>query len=297
MDRRTFIGVAAAGAAAIATQTPLSASEKKASKGLRVRFLGTGAADWNGPDERGEHRRLSSILVEETFLIDFTPTDMDMLPKKVRPEIIFYTHSHGDHYNPKAALDIGIEQVYVNETILDKVKREFAKAAEEQDARMPVISSISPGSSVRVGEAVVTALPSNHFVSFEEQTQMYLVEKDGVRLVYATDTGGIPCKAARILGIDAHSKGKPITALIMEATMGIGYDDDFRLYTHSSVSTVHQIYRVMNATGRYTPPEGQPIYLTHMARGLHGTQAELDANLPAPLKAAYDGLEVTFRGV
>jgi len=60
---------------------------------------------------------------------------------------------------------------------------------------------------------------------------------------------------------------------------------------------VHQIYRVMNATGRYTPPEGQPIYLTHMARGLHGTQAELDANLPAPLKAAYDGLEVTFRGV
>ena len=79
--------------------------------------------------------------------------------------------------------------------------------------------------------------------------------------------------------------------------MGIGYDDDFRLYTHSSVATVHQIYRVLHSTGRYTPPEGQPVYLTHMARGLHGTQAALDAPLPAPLKAAYDGQEVAFKAV
>ena len=46
--------------------------------------------------------------------------------------------------------------------------------------------------------------------------------------------------------------------------------------------------------GRYTPKEGQPVYLTHMARTLHGTQAELDKTLPKPLKAAYDGLEVIF---
>jgi hypothetical protein len=32
-----------------------------------------------------------------------------------------------------------------------------------------------------------------------------------------------------------------------------------------------------------------------MARTLHGTQAELDASLPHPLKAAYDGLEVIFK--
>jgi hypothetical protein len=32
-----------------------------------------------------------------------------------------------------------------------------------------------------------------------------------------------------------------------------------------------------------------------MAHTMHGTQAELDAQLPAPLKAAYDGLEVIFK--
>ena len=80
----------------------------------------------------------------------------------------------------------------------------------------------------------------------------------------------------------------------MEATMGLEHEVDFRLYAHSSVATVERTARVLTETKRYTPKEGQPVYLTHMARTLHGTQAELDAQLPAPLRAAYDGLEVVF---
>ena len=315
MDRRTFLGTAAMAAAAVAVSHPLSASafvpehaasdeipspRRKVSEpspdGLAVRFLGTGGADWKGPDDRGEHRRLTSLLVEQTFLIDFTATARDMLPEGLRPEIIFYTHSHRDHYQPKDALEAGVRQVFVNESILQKVKDDFEAAAAQLGCPAPIISSLSHGASTRVGDVVVTALPSNHFVSPTEQTQMYLLEKGGVRLLYATDTGGLPAHAARIAGIDAHKKpGQPITALIMEATMGPGHEDDYRLFSHSSVETVHQTWRVLNATGRYTPPEGQPVYLTHMARTLHGTQAELDATLPAPLRAAYDGLEVVFR--
>ena len=48
-------------------------------------------------------------------------------------------------------------------------------------------------------------------------------------------------------------------------------------------------------TKRYLPAPGQKVYLTHMARTLHGTQAEVAAAVPAPLAPAYDGLEVTFR--
>ncbi|MBP5218730.1 MAG: hypothetical protein J6Z47_07275, partial [Bacteroidales bacterium] len=48
--------------------------------------------------------------------------------------------------------------------------------------------------------------------------------------------------------------------------------------------------------GRYKPKEGQPAYITHIARSLHAnqSQSQLDASLPTPLKAAYDGLEVVF---
>ena len=80
----------------------------------------------------------------------------------------------------------------------------------------------------------------------------------------------------------------------MEATMGIDHDNDYRIFTHSSVGMVQRIVEVLQKTKRYTPIADQPVYLTHLARTLHGTQAELDASLPHPLKAAYDGMEIQF---
>lgn len=72
------------------------------------------------------------------------------------------------------------------------------------------------------------------------------------------------------------------------------YDNDFRIFVHFSVGMVHRVVEVLQKTRRYIPVADQPVYLTHMARTLHGTQAGLDAALPYPLKAAYDGLEVIF---
>ena len=122
MDRRKFLNISAGAAVAtgVAGMLPgcaaaagaqraaaTSASDpvhiklsEEAGTPLKMRFLGTGAADWNGRDERGELRRLSSVLLDSKVLIDFTPTDEDMIPAGVKPEVIFYTHSHGDHYNP-----------------------------------------------------------------------------------------------------------------------------------------------------------------------------------------------------
>ncbi len=262
-----------------------------------MRFLGTGAADWNGRDERGELRRLSSVLLDSKILIDFTPTDEDMIPTGVKPEAIFYTHSHGDHYNPTAALRLGLKKAFLGGTWIDRAREDFAKAAKETDLKVPEILPLSPGDKVTIHGMTLTALPANHATGdLKEQTLMYLIEKQAVRVLYATDTGGIPAIAARIVGIDPHAKGKPITGLVMEATMGMGTegDEDFRIFTHSSVGTVLRTTHMLLDKGRYTPAEGQPVYLTHLARTLHGTQAELDATLPKPLKAAYDGLEVTF---
>ena len=309
MDRRKFIGMAAAATAGMAAGPALGAIEptgavppdpsqrkKKQEPGLKVRFLGTGAADWNGPDERGEHRRLSSVLVDDSFLIDFTDTAKDMLPEGFSAKTIFYTHSHGDHYNPAAAIGIGIEKAYVSQTWYDLAVSEFRAAAGKLGKPSPKVIPLCIGSAVQVGDVTVTPLPANHATSrIFEQTQIYLVEKGPVRLLYATDTGGIPAIAANLAGIDAHrNPGNPITALIMEATMGLEHSIDFRLFTHSSVSTVFNTYTVLSQTGRYVPKDGQSVYLTHMARTLHGTQAELDSALPKPLKAAYDGLEVVF---
>ena len=112
---------------------------------MKVRFLGTGAADWKGRDERGELRRLTSVLLEDRILIDFTPSDADMLKDGFKPEAIFYTHSHGDHYNPTAALRLGLKKAFLGGTWIDRAREDFAKAAKESDLKVPEIVPLSPG--------------------------------------------------------------------------------------------------------------------------------------------------------
>lgn len=289
MDRREFL----VGSMAVAVMPSALAEERG---GLKVRFLGTGAADWKGRDERGEQRRLTSALLDGRVLIDFTATAADMLPSGVRPEAVFYTHSHDDHYNPAAALQAGVRRAYANASWIEGARDEFAAAAAKLGLPVPEVRPIAFGETVVECGIAFTSLPANHVTNRAgEHCSMYLVEKGPTRLLYATDTGGIPGEAARIAGIDAHVRpGKAITALVMEATMGVDHADDFRIYSHSSVATVAQTVRVLTATKRYLPAPGQKVYLTHMARTLHGTQAEIAAAVPAPLAPAFDGLEVTF---
>ncbi len=303
MNRRTFLKAAAVtplGATAANLPTSFLGNEVQTdnpASGIAVRFLGTGAADWNGKDERGEHRRLSSILIEKHILMDFTPSASDMLPKGIRPDAIFYTHSHGDHYQPAAALSAGVRKIYLSHTWFDAAVSDFQQAAKQQNLAMPEIIPLFVGQRVRIGELSIMPVPANHATSnLREQTLLYLMEKGDARVLYATDTAGIPAVSAQLIGIDAHkSNGKPITGFIMEATMGLNHDADFRHFTHTDVSEVLRIVKVLTQTNRYLPPANQPVYLTHMARTLHGTQAELDVQLPSPLKAAYDGLEVVFK--
>lgn len=299
MDRRDFLKVSsvslmAMGADDVAAKMFEPSQEKK--EGMSVRFLGTGAADWNGPDNRGEQRRLSSILVDNNVLFDFTVGNIEMIPAGLKPEVVFYTHSHNDHYHPESALKIGVKKVYLSQTWYDIAKTDFEKASKKLNVQMPELIPLYIGQVVHVDGLRVTPLPASHATSkLFEQTLIYLIEKSEARVMYATDTAGIPAVAARLAGIDAHDpNGKPLTGLIMEATMGMDHDNDYRIFAHSSVGMVHRAVEVLQKTKRYLPVDDQPVYLTHMARTLHGTQAELDATLPYPLKAAYDGLEVIF---
>ena len=299
MDRRDFLKVSsvslmAMGADDVAAKMFEPSQEKK--EGMLVHFLGTGAADWNGPDNRGEQRRLSSILVDKNVLFDFTVGNIEMIPAGLKPEVVFYTHSHNDHYHPESALKIGVRKVYLSQTWFDIAKADFEKASKKLNVQMPELIPLYIGQAVHVDGLRVTPLPASHATSkLFEQTLIYLIEKSEARVMYATDTAGIPAVAARLAGIDAHDpNGKPLTGLIMEATMGMDHDNDYRIFAHSSVGMVHRAVEVLQKTKRYLPVDDQPVYLTHMARTLHGTQAELDATLPYPLKAAYDGLEVIF---
>jgi len=318
MDRRDFIkaGAATVVAAELAhipsfaqTQTkekpymgPWSCENAVAGpEDLSVRFLGTGSSGWYKDKTRRAH---TSLLVERKVLIDYSyPASLNM-PADCHPEVIFYTHSHGDHFEPETAIKAGLKRVYLSETWLKHALNAFRKASDETGLPMPAVIPIAVGEKVTVEGIDFTALPANHATSYpEEQALIYLVEKGttaeklGVRLLYATDTGGIMGEAGRLSGIDPHIKpGRPITAFIMEATIGLDMEEDWRIFNHSTIASVARTVHMVQNYERYLPPEGQPAYLTHMSKaGWPATQDELQRRLPAPLRAAYDGLDVVFK--
>jgi len=67
----------------------------------------------------------------------------------------------------------------------------------------------------------------------------------------------------------------------MEATMGVGHDTDFRMFCYSSVAMVERTVSVLLNTKRLHLSPGEKVYITHMSRSLHGSQAELDATRTA----------------
>ena len=324
ISRRDFLMASAAAAAAgcttMAASDPWSdGSEPMTEGGIRVRFLGSGAAGWK-PEwaKKNPHmRRQSSALIENKVLIDFTPCSFDKLPEGCRPEALFQTHSHGDHYNPSAAVKSGVKRMYVQETWAAAAKAEIAAAAEKLGLPAPEVIGLPFGKSVEACGLKVMGVPANHSTSrltdgVLERTSLYLVEKGPSRLLYATDTGGIPGDAARMIGIDAHVRDenfkknpafidnpyvnppKPITAFIMEATNG-DLDDDFRIFVHSSVQTVARTVSGMVKTGRFMPPAGQKAYMTHLGIKYRGWPSEkIEKEIPDSLRAAHDGLEVVL---
>lgn len=155
ITRREF-----AASALSAAVLPSALAASAAEDGLRLRFLGTGAADWNGPDERGECRRLTSALLDGKILIDLTPGDLEMLPAGVRPDVIFYTHSHGDHYNPASALRLGIGKAYVHASWAEGARRDFADAAAQLKLDSPEVIGLKTGESATERGISLTICPA-----------------------------------------------------------------------------------------------------------------------------------------
>ncbi len=265
--------------------------------GIHVRFLGTGAADWFGPAENGELRRHASILADEKVLFDFTPSAADMVPEGANVEVVFFTHSHSDHYDPKATLELGVKRVYLGETWLERAQHDFQRASEQTGKPVPEIIPLKFGQSVEEHGIKVTPLPANHASNVaSELTLIYLLEKDSTRLLYATDTAGLTAIALGLAGVGQFSRERKfLTGIIMEANMAPGYQPDQRMFAHSSVDLVESTVKILTQTRKYVPVEGQKVYLTHLSKSEYGPQAEVDRIIPEPLKAAYDGLEVVFR--
>ena len=325
MTRREFLRKSAASVAFGWTVTGCAtdrgaesaASAGEGPCGIRVRFLGSGASGWDPKwlEKTPFTRRQTSALLENRVLIDFTACSFDHLPKGCRPEALFQTHSHGDHYSPTALVRVGVKRLYVHETWASAAEAAVSAAADKLGLPAPEVIPLNFGVPVVEGGMAFTPVPANHSTSrvtdgVLERTCLYLVEKGPTRLLYATDTAGIPNDAARMIGIDPIvseknyptrfagnpfvSPPKAITALVMEATMG-NVEEHLCYEAHSGVPTVARLLATLRKFDRYRPPEGQSAYVTHLGVRYRGWPSEkIDAELPEGIKSASDGLEIVL---
>lgn len=228
---------------------------------MKIRFLGTGAADWPAkkPADAAEFRRLSSALIDGALLIDPGPGVPDALaefgifPASIR--FVINTHRHGDHYNPGT-----LEQL-------------SAFGAEFVDFR--------PGDIKQIGPYTVEALPANH-ATCPDPAPVHFMITDGERtLFYGLDGAWLLYPEYQAI------KTKRPDLAVLDATVGEN-DGDFRLYEHNNLSMVRLLARNLAPyVGRFC--------ISHMARTLHTDHAGLSEVMAKDgILTAYDGFEIEF---
>ncbi len=243
---------------------------------MKLLFLGTGASDWSGPDERGEYRRHASILLDGRLLIDVTSSILDSIPDPDAITDVFFTHSHDDHFDLNALKTLAPCRVYAHESWAESISGEGL-----------TIIPLRVGVSVQAAGFTLLPMPSNHYSDLENEiTLHYLIEKDGKRLLYATDGGWLTTRENQLIG------DRTLDAIVFDATVGEGYADDFQIFHHNSVDMIRLMCASLRKTGRLRDPS--PVFLTHFSRVLHEPQAVLEQRTEKPMIPSYDGMEVNI---
>lgn len=149
-------------------------------------------------------RTRSQTLIDQTLLIDFPPDTnyhAQVLGLDLRAvKTLLITHSHHDHFFPA---DIGMRSgnyaeglreekllIYGNDTV-EKLYHQGVKMVSSNIEQYVTFQRVSPFETFETPDGYqVTALLADH--NQPEQSLMYLIEKNGKKILYAHDTGIFP---------------------------------------------------------------------------------------------------------
>ena len=292
---------------AIFTKACFSTSKQSVSSPYVV-FLGTGAADIDTPKvdncefctyirkHGGKNwRRFSSLYISPNIVIDFSTTGMESLSNaNIRPGDIGYlliTHSHGDHCNPSSIVTLAKSswelsgrklQVFCNSKV-GQIIRGYVDGLREG---VPIdVKEIKPYQEFQVGEWSCIALAGNH--AADEDCLLYLFQKEGYGIFYATDTTWFPVRTFQEVA------NRKLNLVVVEATFGPKTDAEL-LIGHMNFDFARKIKEYL-VKKRCLDPYGV-FALTHLSLHhcppyglLHGKMAAEGILIP------YDGQKLLLR--
>lgn len=240
---------------------------------MKLKFLGTGAADWTARDAgSAEYRRNASALINESILIDGTVSIRDSLAEIAGCEAMLYTHSHSDHF------DLAFQKLLAP-------KRAFAERSWAEDACAEPVSPLAPFSCA--GHTILP-VPANHSTDRKDETPLHFILSDGEKkLLYATDGGWLT-------NLEYHAilENGPMDAIVFDGTVGDDFPNDWRVFEHNTLPMVRAMRLALLKMGALKADA--PVFVTHLAKTLHPSQKEIEAReqaLGGVLTIAYDGMQ------
>jgi phosphoribosyl 1,2-cyclic phosphate phosphodiesterase len=269
---------------------------------MKIRLLGTGAADgipgffinnevstYAKKHGGKDLRTRSAALIDGCVKIDLPPDTIcqlhrDRLDASDWSALVF-THSHEDHLAvseiqyalyPFTELEQLPFTIYGNSKIKQLVRQRYPYWPIE------FVEMTSFGEYTHA-DYKITALPANHEI--EEECLNLLFERDGVSLLYATDTGIWKEPTFEFLA------GRRLNGLVIECTEG------FHNASYEGHLNIERLSFVLNRLrGDFAIDENTAVVTTHHAHSGMATHAQLEAALaPIGAEPGYDGCVVEVR--
>lgn len=258
----------------------------------RLHFLGTGAADWSKEyADRPDYRGLTSILLDDSILIDLTGcydyidrNNMCSLLSKV--DTVLITHSHSDHYSKEVLSRLCRENCDRTITLYGSPVLEPLLPDNKNLRFVPLDSRFQPHFSLH--DYQVTALSANHATTFsEEQAMHYFLKKDGKSLFAGFDGGWLLADTWEFL------QKNSIDVYLIDSTVGENDVYNFRNFSHNNAQMRDFLCNTMRRNGVLT--ESSVVIQTHLARTLHPEHSTLSAqSAQKGFLTAYDGWTFEF---
>jgi len=268
---------------------------------FRLRFLGTGAAEaYPAPfcrcrncetarHNRGRDlRRRSALLVNDDLLLDFGPDIFQAFQEygldATRLQTLCITHAHSDHLSTD-----GVE--YRSSPFISETALPLLTVYGPQEAMDLILAAIAPrfgdcrvrllavaaGDEILAGPYTIRGFPAQHGGG-KHECLIYLLERDGHRLLYATDTGAI----TEFAWIELTSH--PPELAILDATMGT-MNGEGHMGIDQVIATAERLRRLVGP--------GIQIIAHHFSHQRNPCYEELVRLYGAHgIRVAYDGMTV-----
>ena len=278
-----------------------------------LRFLGTGAGEGtpdpfcscrvceNARKVGGKEIRTRSGFIADDVIVDlgsdFVAQCAHQRISLVDYEHLLISHTHGDHMNHTLFWERFVARrssgkvlnVYLSEAAMRYFDEQFPVVGDKAYLRDFNLVPLTYGVSHRIGSWNVTPLRGRHGTKFEPTSTNYLMEKPGMKLHYALDSGYFFDDTFDAL------KGAKLDVLIMECTnpildRSVSGKRDGHMDYFTAMDTLAELYRLGAITA------STQVYFTHISPN-ETTHAELAAHLaaldtPYRITAAWDGMEI-----